>query len=301
MATCTSCGRRAGFFSEVCDICRDKRLTPNQREAAGRQLSSRWLLREAVAQICRHRAALLLALVLPALFVLGIRLSQLAYVLSEEGSGDMLISILLSLVELPFYVMFATICHRTVLLGSDSLANRWGIFWSIRETKFLGWLLLLSVVYAAVWTPLYGGLYVIPAAHLATLDFHLSYGLMWMSTVLLIAAVPATYLNGRLGLVLPAAAVGNRFNPIRSWRSTAANGRAIFLALLILLLATKIIGRLLSYLLPDINVFIRAFLRDLLYFPLVAVGVVIITIAYRELVQSAEGDAATESGHQESD
>ena len=70
---------------------------------------------------------------------------------------------------------------------------------------------------------------------------------------------------------------------------------------MILLLATKIIGRLLSYLLPDINVFIRAFLRDLLYFPLVAVGVVIITIAYRELVQSAEGDAATESGHQEPD
>ncbi len=199
-------------------------------------------------------------------------------------------STLLSLVSLPFYVMFATICHRTVLLGSDSLTNRWGIFWSIRETKFLGWLLLLSVVYAAVWTPLYWGLYVIPAAHLVTLDFLLSFGSAWLWIVLLIAAVPATYLDGRLGLVLPAAAVGNRFDPIRSWRSTAANGRAIFLALLILLLATRVIGRLLSYLLSGIDVFIRAFLQDLLYFPLIAVGVVIITIAYRELVLSIEVD-----------
>ena len=117
----------------------------------------------------------------------------------------------------------------------------------------------------------------------------------WPAISFLLYIMPSTYLDGRLALVLPAAAIGKRFNPIKSWKITSGNSKAVFLALLIPILITQIIDLLLFdlllfNLLPNIDLLIVTLLRGLLYYPLIAVGVVIITIAYRELALAVEGD-----------
>ena len=63
------------------------------------------------------------------------------------------------------------------------------------------------------------------------------------------------------------------------------------MALLIPILITRLIDYLLFDLIFDTESLIVNFLRGLLFYPLVAVGIVIITIAYRELVAPPDGEA----------
>ena len=289
MATCIICRRKAGFFSEVCDICKEKRSPGSSgRPAIRRHVSSLGLVQEAATEIFRKRAVLFLAVILPILCSSVIRMACVAYVCSAENDPSIYAVYVVIFARLPFYVMFATICHRIVLLGDKSLPNRWGLFWSVRETRFLCWLLVLGAITFAVSVPIWYSVELLPFSALMWLLEWSPLPISFFACVL-----ASTYIDGRFGLMLPATAVGNRFSPLKSWRFTAGNGCSIFVALMIPILVTKLIDYLLFDLLFDTASLIVNFLRGLLLYPLVAVGVVVITIAYRELVLSANGDATT--------
>lgn len=280
MATCLICGRSAGFLSEVCDICNEKRSPGSSGKPVIRNyVSSLGLIQDAASEIYRNRVVLLLAVILPILCSSALRMVCFAYVCSAENDSSLTTVYLFSLARLPFYVMFATVCHRIVLLGDTSLASRWGLFWSIRETRFVGWLFVLGVIVLAVSLPILFLTPQLPFWALEWLVMSSPFSITFYTCVL-----ASTYIDGRFGLVLPATAVGNPMNPLRSWRFTAGNGRSIFVALMIPILLTELIDYLLFDLLLDTESMIVIFLRGLLYYPLIAVGVVVITIAYRDLV-----------------
>ena len=91
-------------------------------------------IREAVQAIGKEWKALLKAVAVPALV-----LTAVIVVLDGEYLGS-LEDILLYLLSLGLLTMIAVSCHRLVILGADSLPNAWGLFWSGRETRFLGWI-----------------------------------------------------------------------------------------------------------------------------------------------------------------
>ena len=283
MANCLLCGRDAGFLSEVCDTCKEKRsVGSGGKPLTVVRISSLGLLRHAAAGIYRHRVALLIAAALPILCSLAIRLTCIATVCAAENDPSPIGVYSFSLARLPFYVMFATICHRVVLLGESSLTRPWGLFWSMRETRFLGWLCVLAAIMLLVSLPifyLYGLL--IPKLPDWAFDWLVLHSPFSISLFMCVMAT--TYIDGRFGLILPATAIGKPTSPLRSWRFTAGNGWPIFIALMIPILITDFIDYILFYLLLDAESMILGIVRSLIYYPLIAVGVVVITIAYKEL------------------
>ena len=289
MATCLICGRKAGFFSEVCDNCKEKRSPGSSgRHTIRCHVSSLTLFQEAATEIYRNWAVLSLAVVLPILCSSAIRMACVAYACSADNDPSITTTTLFSFARLPFYVMFATICHRIVLLGEESLPNRWGLFWSVRETRFLAWLVAFGVITFVVSAPIWYSVWLLPF-------WALEWFLEWspLSISFFACVLASTYIDGRFGLVLPATAVGNRMNPLSSWRFTAGNGWSIFVALLIPILITRLIDYVLFNLLFDTSSLIVNFFRGLLYFPLIAVGVIVITIAYRKLVPSTGSEVTS--------
>lgn len=290
MANCVICGRSAGFLVEVCDSCKEKRSPGSSGKPGAKvQLSSIGLIREAASQIYRHRAVLLLAAAVPILCSLAMWLTCKAYVCAADDEPNLTSFYLFSFARMPFYVMFATVCHRVVLLGDSSLSRRWGLFWSIREAKFLGWLCVLGVFVLVVSFPisyLYG--FLIP--RMSDRVFELLVLHSPISISFYICVLASTYVDGRFGLILPATAVGRPTSPLRSWRFTAGNGWSIFVALLIPILLTDVVDFIVFDWLLKTESMILDILSSLIYYPLIAVGVVVITIAYRvlELAQNSE-------------
>jgi len=287
MANCVICGRAAGFLREVCDSCKEK-WSPGSsgKPMSRRHVSSIALVHEAALEIYRNRAVLLLAVIVPILCSSAIRMACVAYVCSAENDASPATIYLFVLARLPFFVMFAAICHRVVLLGDKSLPRRWGLFWSARETRFLGWIFVLGAITLAVSIPIS---LLIPRLPYWALEWLLESSPFSLSFYTCVLA--STYVDGRFGLVLPATAVGNPTNPLRSWRFTAGNGWSIFIALIVPILITDLVDYLLFDLLLDTDSMVVNFLGGILYYPLIAWGVVVITIAYRELALATDGES----------
>ena len=133
--------------------------------------------------------------------------------------GAFLLSLLLTLLSIGFLTTIAVSCHRLVILGVDSLPNAWGLFWSGRETRFLGWIL---------------GIWIIAVTVLVVPSF-LSVPLITrtLGAWLLLAVVfPfALYVGARLSLVLPATAIGQRPTLKAFWRLSRSNGWRLVLVL----------------------------------------------------------------------
>lgn len=180
----------------------------------------------------------------------------------------------LGLLSVPFFVLFATNCHRVILMGQDSLPNRFGLYWSYNETRFLGWTFVLGLIAGLVALPVH----FIPGI-LLEFDYY-EYSL-WIFTYL--GMVVSTYFDGRLGLVLPATAVGDRMSLGESWHTTKPVGWAIFFALVIPIAITDLAEYLLFSQLITSKSLVTYFFRNILFYPLIAIGVAIVTVVYRDL------------------
>lgn len=123
------------------------------------------------------------------------------------------------------YALVAINVHRIALLGDDAVPT-WGIVsWSMRESRFLGWLIL---IYVAMM-----GFILIPMIVLMLIG-------SWAGGASLIAIFAglgmiavyfaAVYSFCRLMMMFPATAMDRKPNLKWSWRLTEANGWRIFLA-----------------------------------------------------------------------
>jgi hypothetical protein len=132
--------------------------------------------------------------------------------------------------QLPFiiaqafvYTLFAVTCHRVVLLGDDSVPRFGLASWSARETRFIGWMIAMYLVFAAVS--------LVPMIVLTSVLIGLTgikpdggASLQPFQWAILLASVPGVYVMARVSLVLPATAVDRRLNLPWSWERTAGNG-----------------------------------------------------------------------------
>lgn len=178
------------------------------------------------------------------------------------------------------YALVAINVHRIALLGDDAVPT-WGIVsWSMRESRFLGWLVL---IYAAML-----GFILIPMIVLMLIG-------SWSggaSTIAFFAGLgmiavyfSAVYIFCRLMMMFPATAVDRKPSLKWSWRLTEANGWRIFVATAFFPgLIFGLIGALLGIALFSVG----QTYTNLAFLPLSLVGMVwtiaILSFSYRYLL-----------------
>ena len=184
-------------------------------------------LGEAFMALAEEWDSLLKAIALPAMIVAS------ANVIAEGviggGTGGLGLWIIpLAVIPWAAHVIIAVACHRYVLMGREGLPSSWGLFWTKRETRFLGWTLAISMI---------AFLFVIPgviAGGVAVFAFAATFGevLLGAGSVAFIpivagmalALVPAIYVIARLSLLLPMTAVGQRPELKDAWALSRGNG-----------------------------------------------------------------------------
>ena len=175
----------------------------------------------------------------------------------------------------PYYAMVAITCHRTIILGESSIPSRFGVFWSARETKFVGWLIgiaLLAFACGIIVSLMY---FLVPDS-VAGLDTP------WLKYA--VAYLFVTYFVIRFSLVLPGTAVEDNFSFADSWAATVGNGLLLILAvtvpafcgLLIVLGLDAAMGENEGFI-YDIPYYVTGYL-------LLAVEVGVLSVAYKYIV-----------------
>ena len=140
--------------------------------------------------VVEYRIALVNALIIPFILLVGLNASQLVDI-------PVNLRLVLSLVGIVVHTIFAVTTHRITLLGPQSV-TRWGMFaWGRRESRFvlhlfgLGLMMIPMVLFAVVpyvgWAFAFGGMF---------------------------------WLAGRLSLVFPAIAVDHETTFRKSWEMT---------------------------------------------------------------------------------
>ena len=233
------------------------------------------ILRGAVVEVVGKWRPLLRALIVPAVLMTATNFATqyaMTWHYNTFGSTERLavLGYIQFVVWLLLYVLFGMSCHRIILLGEGSLPNRFGIYWTMRETRFMGWVMLVGLIYMLLMFP-----FQLATVYLPPHSVHWS--VAWYLPLLL-----ATYVDGRVSMVLPATAVGERSSIGESWRLTRSKGLHIMAALVIVAVATDLVAMGTRYLLQHLEQ--TALLASrVISFPLVAVAVGILSVTYREL------------------
>ncbi|MFP5409996.1 MAG: hypothetical protein ACLGG6_03385 [Gammaproteobacteria bacterium] len=122
---------------------------------------------------------------------------------------------LYKILSLLVYTLLAVNVHRVLLRAENPVLSRW----TMRETRFLGWLLVIYVYFALIFA-LFG--LVIGSVTEDPLDF-IDGG--WTAVLaFLLLGLPGAYLGARLSMLLPATAVDKRQGFAWSWALTDGNG-----------------------------------------------------------------------------
>ncbi len=130
----------------------------------------------------------------------------------------------LLLVSIPFYVLFAITCHRIALIGDDDVAAYGHLAWSPRETRFLGWSVVIPMVYLLliIIVPITLGLLymAIPDFKEFVSDVDESF---WQGFLYLLI-LPCTYIVARFSLIFPAIALDRKVDTTWAWNLSHHNG-----------------------------------------------------------------------------
>ena len=163
--------------------------------------------------------------------------------------------------------LFAVVCHRSIILGGDSLPNRLGLFWSARETGFLGWTVAIIIV---TWV-----------LSIFTILVSLVSPFGQVITALAIATF-LVYIYVRLAMVLPATAVEDSTSFDRAWALTSGNGfRIIFV---IVLASAPVWLAVIALLFVFSTSFLSLILLMVARHALPLVAICALSVSYRELI-----------------
>ncbi len=192
---------------------------PNPKRSAAvstKPLAIRPVVEQAFIETERHWRALLKALLIPAILTTAL---PLAIPETGESLGW---STLLAALSGAIGVMYAVSCHRILLVGETSLPNRYGIYWTQRETRFIGWSIAIGLLALFAMMPL-GIVFGLDAVGDLT-------GIVgWLKGLAIY--VPAAYVISRLSMVFPATAIDLRPSLEESWYLTRNNGWRLTVAL----------------------------------------------------------------------
>ncbi len=165
-------------------------------------------------------------------------MSFLLYGLQLAMRDSNAVKILIELLLLVPYTLFAVSWHRTVLLGQATSAPLVPV-WQSRHWRFLGYTLIITAIsygFTMLYVPLLSPL----VADGSTVG-------LWQPLLLMFLLLFGTYVILRLSFVFPAVAVDESYSFADSWRHTRNQGlrlmAAMFLTLLPAMAGVMIIGQ----------------------------------------------------------
>lgn len=125
--------------------------------------------------------------------------------------------------------VLAIACHRLVLLGPTPSTLRPPFRWGARETRFIGWLLVLGALYSVIHLTVVLVILnftILPSfiRMTAAQSASSSPDMGWLKPAEYLGLLISTYFIGRLSLVLPATALDATASFRRAWRLSARNG-----------------------------------------------------------------------------
>jgi hypothetical protein len=144
-------------------------------------------------------------------------------------------------------LLLATIgAHRVFIMPDSQVANTKSLRWTWRETRFLGWWLVMILVVCLTVLPislLFFGIMIQAPSELSVFDSNLYWGIIIGSSLFLMY-----YLLARLSLVLPATAIDQKGRSLKwSWRLSQGNSFRLF----ILIGCIPLLTNLFIYFLPE--------------------------------------------------
>jgi hypothetical protein len=188
------------------------------------------------------------------------------------------VNILLCLVYVALFTLFAVTTHRLVLLNPDAVAKNSVPGWTRREGLFLGWMVGAWLLFIfAFFVVLTIAVNAVGFAFEDVMKTHLG----WIETV---AKVPALYLFARLSPLLPATAVDRRVDLRWAWELTRGNGWRLMVVVGVLPWALSWVTPLLYR--SDATT-VELVVLTVAGIALFAIEIAALSIAYRELTKQA--------------
>ncbi len=227
----------------------------------------------ALAAVQGNWRTLLVSLLLPSACILIIEVSTVGLV--SKGLGY---ALFVWAIGAPFYALFAIVVHRTVILGSRSLPNKIGFFWSKRETRFMAWMVVLFLLTLFL-------LFLVGAVT-ALLGQLVRPTLTWMiisSLLALFVWLTLVYVYTRLSMLFPAVAVGDHTDLERVWQLTDGNGLRMIAIVVLTVGPFWAVAFGIGYHMPDGVV--KTILAVLLSFVVMLVSVCTVSVTYRQLIR----------------
>lgn len=180
-------------------------------------------------------------------------------------------------------VIYVVSCHRIVLLGERSLPNRFGVYWTRREFRFVGWSIVTSLLVVPVVLPMGAIFALTPVEGIAEES-------PWLLSIFVYP--PVAYVISRASLLFPLTAIDRRPNLGEAWRLSRDNGWRLTIALNVPWLLIAAIGRLVAWATPD--GLVPPVFAGLWLCLISAVEVTVLSVAYRTLAPREQDDAVTE-------
>ncbi|MYM64893.1 hypothetical protein [Pseudomaricurvus sp. HS19] len=184
----------------------------------------------------------LLRLALPLLVVVAFSQIYNHIAASNPDYSFNFISILFSFAYLLTLLNATVGAHRVFLLSRENAAQTRAVRWTMRETRFLGWWIVLSICITAIISPLaFFSFAIVPDISGAFLFDNPFLGILTSSLIFL----PAGYVFSRWAMVLPATAIDQTHKSLGwAWDLTKGHSLRLFFLICVIPLTTDI---LLSY------------------------------------------------------
>jgi len=185
-------------------------------------------------------------------------------------------------IKMALYCLFAITCHRLVLLGDPGVPDYGLRTWTLRESKYMGWSLVILVVWLLFS-------FVINSFYVSTIVSKVEAGARaesFQSTQYLLTPlyIPVLYIFSRLSVLYPAIALGQPVNAQWAWRITEDNGWRLTIVVCLL---PSVLFYLAGLLLRENATLVETIILELLGFILLAVGVVALSFSYKHLAEHA--------------
>jgi hypothetical protein len=184
-------------------------------------------------------------------------------------------------IQMAIYILFAITCHRVALIGDEGVPHYGLRSWSLRESRYLGWSVIILVVwllFSFVVNSFYVSMIVSKVEAGASAETYQSYK-YWLTPFY----IPILYILSRLSVLCPAIALDQKVDAQWVWRLTAHNGWRLTV---IVSLMPWVLYFVLNLLLRENATFVESIILQLLGFILLAVEVVALSFCYKHLAKA---------------
>ncbi len=235
----------------------------------------------AIYFVWSKRARLLRSLFIPAIAIFALEKFVFLYnrMLTEPSFwGSMLGSWFYVAIQSLPYILFAITCHRLVILGDDGVPH-FGLFkWTKRESWYLGWFLVISIICMLLAFAI-NSYFVLKLVNSVEAGASVeSVQSKWR--LIYLVYVPILYVFCRLSVLYPAIAVDREVTAHWAWGLSRQNGWRLTLIVGFLPWGVSF---LMQYLFRENATFAEYMLLKLLGLMLLAVEIVALSFSYKHL------------------